>query len=56
MTALSEALGMMLPGTSAIPATDSRRIAAAEATGRRAVAFGARRSAPVAHPDGGRLR
>jgi dihydroxy-acid dehydratase len=39
MTALSEALGMMLPGTSAIPATDSRRLAAAEATGRRAVAL-----------------
>jgi dihydroxy-acid dehydratase len=39
MTALSEALGMMLPGTSAIPATDSRRLAAAEATGRRSVAL-----------------
>src|SRR3984957_21067312 len=37
MTALSEALGMMLPGTSAIPATDARRVAAAEATGRRIV-------------------
>jgi dihydroxy-acid dehydratase len=37
MTALSEALGMMLPGTSAIPAVDSRRLAAAEATGRRIV-------------------
>ncbi len=39
MTALSEALGMMLPGTSSIPATDARRIAAAEATGRRSVAL-----------------
>ncbi len=39
MTALSEALGMMLPGASSIPATDSRRIAAAEATGRRIVAM-----------------
>jgi dihydroxy-acid dehydratase len=39
MTALSEALGMMLPGTSAIPATDARRVAAAEATGRRIVAL-----------------
>jgi dihydroxy-acid dehydratase len=39
MTALSEALGMMLPGTSAIPATDARRLAAAEATGRRIVAL-----------------
>jgi dihydroxy-acid dehydratase len=37
MTALSEALGMMLPGTSAIPATDARRVAAAETTGRRIV-------------------
>jgi dihydroxy-acid dehydratase len=37
MTALSEALGMMLPGTSSIPATDARRVAAAEATGRRIV-------------------
>ncbi len=37
MTGLSEALGMMLPGTSAIPATDARRLAAAEATGRRIV-------------------
>ena len=37
MTALSEALGMMLPGTSSIPATDSRRVVAAEATGRRIV-------------------
>jgi dihydroxy-acid dehydratase len=39
MTAISEALGMMLPGTSSIPATDSRRVAAAEATGRRIVAM-----------------
>ncbi|MCA9116492.1 MAG: dihydroxy-acid dehydratase [Planctomycetaceae bacterium] len=37
MTALSEALGMMLPGTSALPAVDSRRVVAAEATGRRIV-------------------
>ena len=39
MTALSESLGMMLPGTSSIPATDARRVAAAEATGRRSVAL-----------------
>jgi L-arabonate dehydrase len=39
MTGLSEALGMMLPGTSSIPATDSRRLAVAEATGRRIVAM-----------------
>lgn len=37
MAALAEALGMMLPGTSAIPAPDSRRLAAAEETGRRIV-------------------
>jgi len=37
MTALAEALGMMLPGTASIPAPDSRRLAAAEETGRRIV-------------------
>jgi L-arabonate dehydrase len=37
MTVLSEALGMMLPGTATIPATDTRRLAAAEVSGRRAV-------------------
>jgi L-arabonate dehydrase len=37
MAILSEALGMMLPGTSTIPATDARRKAVAEASGRRAV-------------------
>jgi L-arabonate dehydrase len=37
MTALAEVLGIMLPGTSAIPAPDSRRLAAAETTGRRIV-------------------
>jgi dihydroxy-acid dehydratase len=37
MTGLSEALGMMLPGTSSIPATDARRLASAEAAGRRIV-------------------
>lgn len=37
MKLLSEVLGMMLPGTSSIPASDSRRVAAAEATGRRIV-------------------
>jgi dihydroxy-acid dehydratase len=39
MTVLSEALGMMLPGTATIPAADTRRLAAAEASGRRAVAL-----------------
>ena len=37
MTSLSEALGMMLPGTACIPATDARRMQAATATGRRIV-------------------
>jgi dihydroxy-acid dehydratase len=37
MTVLSEALGMMLPGSASIPATDTRRLASAEASGRRAV-------------------
>lgn len=37
MTSLSEALGMMLPGTASIPATDSRRLQAATAVGRRIV-------------------
>ena len=34
MTGLSEALGMMLPGTSSIPATDALRLQAAEESGR----------------------
>ena len=37
MTLLAEALGLALPGTAAIPAPDSRRLAAAEETGRRIV-------------------
>ncbi|MGH9351169.1 MAG: dihydroxy-acid dehydratase, partial [Terriglobia bacterium] len=37
MAALTEALGMMLPGAASIPAPDSRRLAAGEATGRRIV-------------------
>lgn len=37
MTVLSEALGMMLPGTATIPATNAHRLAAAELSGRRAV-------------------
>jgi dihydroxy-acid dehydratase len=39
MTSLSEALGMMLPGVSSLPAMDARRLAAAEGTGRRIVAM-----------------
>lgn len=39
MTAISEALGMMLPGTAAIDAHSPRRLAAAEATGRKIVSL-----------------
>jgi len=37
MTSLAEALGMTLPGCANIPAPDSRRLASAELSGRRAV-------------------
>ncbi len=37
MACVAEALGMTLPGNAAIPAPDSRRLALAELTGRRAV-------------------
>ncbi len=37
MTSLAEAMGMMLPGCANIPAPDSRRLAVAEASGRRIV-------------------
>lgn len=37
MTGLAEVLGMMLPNGASIPAADSRRLASAEATGRRIV-------------------
>lgn len=37
MALLAEALGLALPGTAAIPAPDSRRLAAAEQSGRRIV-------------------
>ncbi len=37
MAAMAEALGITLPGNAAIPAPDSRRLALAELTGRRAV-------------------
>jgi dihydroxy-acid dehydratase len=39
MAAVVEALGASMPGTAAIPAVDARRAAAAEETGRRAVAL-----------------
>ena len=37
MTSIAEALGMTLPGCASIPAADSRRLAIAEESGRRAV-------------------
>ncbi len=37
MTSLAEAMGMALPGSASIPAPDSRRLAIAEMSGRRAV-------------------
>src|SRR3989454_10685484 len=37
MASIAEALGMTLPGNAAIPAPDSRRLALAELSGRRAV-------------------
>jgi dihydroxy-acid dehydratase len=37
MASVVEAIGMSLPGSAAIPALDARRVAMAEATGRRAV-------------------
>jgi dihydroxy-acid dehydratase len=39
MTGLAEALGLTLPGCAAIPAADSRRLALAQASGRRIVAM-----------------
>jgi dihydroxy-acid dehydratase len=39
MAAITEALGMALPGTAAIPAVHADRLRAAEATGKRAVAL-----------------
>ena len=41
MACIAEALGMMLPGTAAIPAVHAARLRAAEATGRRAVELAA---------------
>jgi dihydroxy-acid dehydratase len=39
MAVLAEVLGMMLPGSASIPANDTRRLVAAELSGRRAVAM-----------------
>ncbi|MBV1693338.1 MAG: dihydroxy-acid dehydratase [Hyphomicrobiales bacterium] len=46
MAAIAEALGMLLPGTAAIPAVHADRLRAAEATGARAVAL-ARTGGPL---------
>jgi dihydroxy-acid dehydratase len=47
MSAMAEALGMMLPGTSTIAATDARRLLAAEASGRRIVQLARQNSRPL---------
>jgi dihydroxy-acid dehydratase len=46
MASLAEALGMMLPGTAAIPAVHADRLRAAEATGAAAVELARRKLAP----------
>jgi dihydroxy-acid dehydratase len=46
MAAIAEALGMMLPGTAAIPAVHADRLRAAEATGTAAVALAQRKLTP----------
>ena len=51
MAAMAEALGMTLPGNAAIPAADSRRLALAEMSGRRAVEMAARGPQALRDPD-----
>lgn len=46
MTSMAEALGMTLPGCANIPAADSRRLAIAEESGRRAVGMALERLTP----------
>src|SRR5258708_3386876 len=46
MACIAEALGMMLPGTAAIPAVHADRLRAAEATGAAAVALAQRKLTP----------
>jgi dihydroxy-acid dehydratase len=46
MASLAEALGMILPGSAAIPAVHADRLRAAEATGRAAMQLAARRLTP----------
>ncbi len=55
MNSLAEALGMMLPGSAAIPAPYRDRQEAAYRTGRRIVAMVDRGSEAVGHPDARRL-
>jgi len=47
MTSIAEALGMTLPGCASIPAPDSRRLAIAEVSGRRAVELALEGTAPA---------
>jgi dihydroxy-acid dehydratase len=47
MASIAEALGMMLPGTAAIPAPDSKRLRMAEETGRRIVGMVAEELTPA---------
>jgi dihydroxy-acid dehydratase len=51
MAVIAETLGMMLPGTAAIPAVHSARLVAAEATGRQAVALARDKIRPSAIVD-----
>jgi dihydroxy-acid dehydratase len=46
MASISEALGMILPGSAAIPAVHADRLRAAEATGRAAMALAAKKITP----------
>ncbi len=49
MAVISEVLGMALPGSAAIPAAHAQRVAAAEATGRRAVELARTGTTPADH-------
>src|SRR5262249_39570505 len=48
MSCIAETLGMTLPGTATVPATDARRLHVAEAAGRRAVEMATAGPAPGA--------
>src|SRR5919205_3326140 len=53
MASIAEALGMILPGTAAIPAVHADRLRAAEATGRAAMRLAAEKVTPdrIVTPD-----